>query len=189
MDNVQPRGYDPHRITEPPAHPIESTPAEDMADRILMGLRIRAVARRALKMGTLALVATAVLTGVTVGNGGTAQAATAIEAPQPDPAPAPVSARFGLGTWLDIENGVVWVSAPVRTTAPASALPRVQVQELTPHGVVSRGRLRVRANHVARGLVYLGVGTHRVRVVLPGLATGRWRTVISRATEEAPGII
>jgi hypothetical protein len=160
-----------------------------MVDNILMGLRIRAVARRALKMGTLALVATAVLTGVTVGNGGTAQAATAIEAPQPDPAPAPVSARFGLGTWLDIENGVVWVSAPVRTTAPASALPRVQVQELTPRGVVIRGRLRVRANHVARGLVYLGVGTHRVRVVLPGLATGRWRTVTSRATEEAPGII
>jgi hypothetical protein len=150
-------------------------------------MRIRAVVRRAAKFGTLAVVATAVLTGVTVGNGGTAQAATRIEAPQPDP--APVSARFGLGTWLDIENGVVWVSAPVRTTAPVSALPRVQVQELTPRGVVIRGRLRVRANHVARGLVYLGVGTHRVRVVLPGLATGRWRTVTSKPTEEAPGII
>jgi hypothetical protein len=178
-NEAMPKGYDPRNITEPPT--------DELVDRILMGLRIRAVARRALKMGTLAIVATALLTGVTVGNGGTAQAATRMEAPQPDP--APVSARFGLGTWLDIENGVVWVSAPVRTTAPASALPRVQVQELTPRGVVIRGRLRVRANHVARGLVYLGVGTHRVRVVLPGLATGRWRTVTSRATEEAPGII
>jgi hypothetical protein len=118
-NEAMPNGYDP----------AEYDSAELRAEKILLGLRIRAVARRALKMGTLALVATAVLTGVTVGNGGTAQAATAIEAPQPDP--APVSARFGLGTWLDIENGVVWVSAPVRTTAPASALPRVQVQELT----------------------------------------------------------
>jgi hypothetical protein len=180
-EDVMPRGYVANEITEPPV--------EETVDSILMGLRIRAVARRALKMGTLAVVATAVLTGVTVGNGGTAQASTRIEAPQPDPTPAPVSARFGVGTWLDIENGVAWVSAPVITTAPVSALPRVQVQELTPHGVVIRGRLRVRANHVARGLVPLGVGTHRVRVVLPGLATGRWRWVTSKPTEEAPGII
>lgn len=113
--------------------------------------------------------------------------ATSPEAPEPDP--APVSARFGLGTWLDIENGVVWVSAPVITTAPAASLPRVQVQELTPAGVIMRGYLRVRASHVARGLVYLGVGTHRVRVVLPGLATGRWRTVTSAPTTEPVGTI
>jgi hypothetical protein len=97
--------------------------------------------------------------------------------------------RFARGTWLDLGRGDEFVSAPlVAYTASVGAwTPQryspVQVQELVAGRWVVRATLTTTARGVASGVVHLGGGVHRVRVVRPAGATvwstrGTTRTVV-----------
>jgi hypothetical protein len=97
--------------------------------------------------------------------------------------------RFGQGTWLDLGRGDEFVSAPLAayTASVGAWTPQryspVQVQELVAGRWAVRATLTTTARGVASGVVHLGGGVHRVRVVRPAGATvwstrGTTRTVV-----------
>jgi hypothetical protein len=85
--------------------------------------------------------------------------------------------RFGRGTWMDLGRGDEFVSAPLAayTASVGAWTPQryspVQVQELVAGRWVVRATLTTTARGVASGVVHLGGGVHRVRVVRPAGAT------------------
>lgn len=96
--------------------------------------------------------------------------------------------RFGRGTWLDLGRGDEFVSAPLAayTASVGAWTPQryspVQVQEIVAGRWVVRATLTTTAQGVASGVVHLGGGVRRVRVVRQAgatvwSATGTTRTV------------
>lgn len=85
--------------------------------------------------------------------------------------------RFGVGTWVDMGQGQLYVSAPIYayTASRGGWTPQryspVQVQERVAGRWVVRATLTSTAQGVASGVVNLGGGVHVVRVARPAGVT------------------